>query len=125
MTLSLIRPDTLSAQRSTARQARHDELDALGDVLTPPARTTSIGDVVTRHRHGVEGIVTDVSMRQWVGGAVLEVTLHDDGHELVLVFFGRRSIAGVEVGSHLCANGVVGRNRGRAVMLNPRYWLGH
>jgi hypothetical protein len=91
--------------------------------LTPPGHVTPIAAVAPRQPHAVEGVVTDVSLRDWVGGPVLEVTLHDDGHALLLVFFGRPAIAGVEVGACLYAEGMVGRRRGQLTMLNPRYWL--
>ncbi len=93
------------------------------DGLTPPERTTPLSAIVRRQSCAVEGVVTDVAVRSWVGGPVLEVTLRDEGHELVLAFFGRSAIAGIEPGSYLCAAGVVGRHRCRPIMLNPRYWL--
>jgi hypothetical protein len=91
--------------------------------LTPPGDVTPLGAITARHVHAVEGVVTSVAPRQWIGGPVLEVTLCDDGHELLLAFFGRSTITGVEVGTCLSAAGI-GRRRGQLVMLNPRYWLG-
>jgi hypothetical protein len=91
--------------------------------LAPPHNITPIGAVRARQVHAVEGVVTSVAPRQWVGGPVLEVTLCDDGHELLLAFFGRYAIAGVEVGTCLYAAGMVGRRRRQLAILNPRYWL--
>jgi hypothetical protein len=39
------------------------------------------------------------------------------------VFLGRRSIAGIAVGSRVIAEGMVGEDRGRLAILNPTYRL--
>jgi hypothetical protein len=58
-----------------------------------------------------------------VGIPVLEVTLSDATGDLCLAFLGRRHIAGIDSGRELTAAGTLGIHRGRAVVLNPRYWL--
>jgi hypothetical protein len=43
----------------------------------------------------------------------------DDTGGLVLVFLGRRQVAGIELGRHVIAWGMVGEHRGYLAMLNP------
>jgi hypothetical protein len=42
---------------------------------------------------------------------------------MLLVFMGRRSIAGLKTGTKLTASGVVGEHHGRPAILNPVYEL--
>jgi RecG-like helicase len=55
--------------------------------------------------------------------ATLEVVLEDDTASLSVVFLGRRSIAGIQVGSHLEVTGTVGLHKARLAIVNPRYRL--
>jgi hypothetical protein len=120
MTALAVRPNPLPTTTSRNREpARVEDFDG----FAPPEHTTPLSAIVRRSFCAVEGVATRVEARDWVGGPVLEVTIQDEGHELVLAFFGRRAIAGIETGAYLCAAGVVGRHRRRAIMLNPRYWL--
>jgi hypothetical protein len=47
----------------------------------------------------------------------------DKTGRLVLVFLGRRHVAGVEPGARLIAEGTVGEHGGRLAILNPDYEL--
>jgi RecG-like helicase len=53
--------------------------------------------------------------------AALELTVIDDTGALLIVFFGRRQIAGVSTGTRLVIEGMVGEHRGTMAMLNPVY----
>ncbi len=55
--------------------------------------------------------------------ANLEVTLVDPTGAILLVFQGRRQIAGIQQGAKLLAEGTVGAWKGRLAILNPRYEL--
>jgi hypothetical protein len=56
--------------------------------------------------------------------ASLECTIVDEtGGGIRLVFLGRRTIAGIKVGTHLRAEGMVGEDHGRLAILNPQYEL--
>ena len=55
------------------------------------------------------------------GTPTFELTLVDDSGSLDVVFFGRRSLAGVSPGVTLTVEGIVGEHRGRLAMLNPTY----
>jgi hypothetical protein len=54
---------------------------------------------------------------------VLEVEIWDESGGVSLQFLGRREIAGLEVGSQLRAEGMVGEEEGSMVILNPSYEL--
>ena len=53
----------------------------------------------------------------------LEVEIWDETGGVSLQFLGRREIAGLEVGSQLRAEGMVGEEEGSMVILNPSYEL--
>ena len=51
----------------------------------------------------------------------LEVEIWDETGGVTLQFLGRREIAGLEVGSLLQAEGMVGEQEGSLTILNPSY----
>ena len=54
---------------------------------------------------------------------MLECTLVDETGGISLVFLGRRSIAGLDLGATLTAEGMVIDQRGRLAIINPLYQL--
>jgi len=55
------------------------------------------------------------------GTPTFELTIVDETSALAVVFFGRRSIAGIRPGVMLTVEGAIGEHRGRLAMLNPSY----
>ena len=54
----------------------------------------------------------------------LECVLVDgSGEAITLVFLGRRSIAGLQSGTRLVAEGMVGKHKGKLAIINPAYQL--
>ena len=53
----------------------------------------------------------------------LEVEIWDQTGGVTLQFLGRREIAGLEVGSKMRAEGMVGEAEGSLTILNPSYEL--
>ena len=53
----------------------------------------------------------------------LQVEIWDETGGVSLQFLGRRDIAGLEVGSQMRAEGMVGEDEGAMVILNPSYEL--
>ena len=51
----------------------------------------------------------------------IELVLADPSGTLSVVFLGRRSIAGIAVGTHLEVEGMVGVHKARLAVLNPTY----
>jgi hypothetical protein len=52
---------------------------------------------------------------------LVEVEIWDESGGVTLQFLGRREISGLEVGSQMRAEGMVGENNGQLVILNPSY----
>jgi RecG-like helicase len=78
-----------------------------------------IGSVRWRERAKVRGRVRSMRVQPWAGVASLECVVVDETGGLVLVFLGRRQVAGVELGRYVIAWGMVGQHRGYLAMLNP------
>ncbi len=86
-----------------------------------PAGCTPIAEIAYRQRARVAGKVHAMRVQPHGGVASLECTLVDETGGVALVFLGRRSIAGMKVGTRLTAEGTVGEDRGHLAMLNPTY----
>jgi len=84
---------------------------------------TPLGSLTYRQRAVVAGRVRTVRVQPWSGVSVLECTIVDESGALRIVFLGRRSIAGIEPGAVLRAEGMVGQHGGRLAMINPSYDL--
>jgi hypothetical protein len=78
-----------------------------------------IGDVRWRQRARVKGRIRSMRVQPWANVASLECVIVDETGGLVVVFLGRRTVAGLELGRWLHAEGVVGAHRGYLAMLNP------
>jgi hypothetical protein len=84
---------------------------------------TPIGKIEWRKRAQVQGRVTSIKTAPRGSAPVLEVEIWDETGGVALQFLGRREIAGLEVGSQLRAEGMVGEEEGSMVILNPSYEL--
>jgi hypothetical protein len=84
---------------------------------------TPIGNIEWRKRAQVQGRVTSIKTAPRGSAPVLQVEIWDETGGVSLQFLGRREIAGLEVGSQLRAEGMVGEDEGSMVILNPSYEL--
>jgi amino acid transporter len=84
---------------------------------------TPIGDIEWRKRAQVQGRVTSIKTAPRGSAPALEVEIWDETGGVSLQFLGRREIAGLEVGSQMRAEGMVGEDEGSMVILNPSYEL--
>ncbi len=105
-------------------RASVDELDSerlqdrfAGLALTP------ISGMISRQPARVGGEVTRMRIAPRSGVPAFEIVLNDGTGEVVAVFTGRRSIAGIEHGRAMVVEGVGHDERGRRVLLNPAYTL--
>jgi RecG-like helicase len=80
---------------------------------------TPIGDVRWRQHARIRGRIRSMRVQPWANVASLECVVVDDTGGLVIVFLGRRQVAGLELGRWLYADGVVGNHRGYLAILNP------
>jgi len=80
-----------------------------------------IGAATCRKRAHVRGNVTAIRTAPSGGAPRVDVEIWDSTGGITLQFLGRREIAGLEVGSTLCAEGMVGEANGTLTILNPSY----
>ena len=62
-------------------------------------------------------------MEPLAGSPSMECSLSDGSGTVSAVFFGRRKIEGVAIGTELTVEGMVIRHRGRLAIVNPVYEL--
>jgi amino acid transporter len=108
------------AIKPTSRVVSH----GVESAITPeevPEGATSIGTVGARQRARVAGRIRSVRVQPWSGVATLECTVADSTGSIVLVFLGRKHVAGIAPGAKIVAEGMVGDHRGRLAILNPDY----
>ncbi len=82
---------------------------------------SKIGKISWRKRANVLGRVTAIRPASMNNAPTLEVEIWDETGGVTLQFLGRREIAGLEVGSLLSAEGMVGEREGSLTILNPSY----
>jgi hypothetical protein len=85
--------------------------------------TVPIAEAPLRKRVRLAGEVRKVTFRSAEPFDEFEVLLYDGSGEIRVVFLGRRSIPGVDVGSRLVVEGVVGDVDGERRMLDPEFEL--
>jgi hypothetical protein len=84
-------------------------------------KVTPIGKISWRKRAHVTGHVTAIRPAAMDSAPTLEVEIWDETGGVTLQFLGRREIAGLEVGSVMIAEGMVGEQNGALTILNPSY----
>jgi hypothetical protein len=84
-------------------------------------KMTPIGSIQWRKRAHVSGKVTAIRPASMSAAPALEIEIWDESGGVTLQFLGRREIAGLEVGSTLVAEGMVGEQNGALTILNPNY----
>jgi amino acid transporter len=84
---------------------------------------TPIGQIQWRRRAHVQGKVTSIKSAPRGSAPYLQVEVWDQSGGVTLQFLGRREIAGLEVGSEIRAEGMVGEEEGSLTILNPSYEL--
>ena len=80
-----------------------------------------IGKITWRNRAHVKGRVTSIRTAPRDSAPTVEVEIWDETGGVTLQFLGRREIAGLDVGSQVRAEGMVGEAEGSLTILNPSY----
>lgn len=80
-----------------------------------------IAQAPIRERVRLAGIVRRITVLPMEGSETLEALVSDGTGEAVVVFMGRRSIPGLDLGTRLVVDGVLGEQRGVRRMTNPRF----
>ena len=80
-----------------------------------------IGNITWRKRAHVQGKVNSIKAAASGASPVVSVEIWDETGGVTLQFLGRREITGLEVGSQIRAEGMVGEDNGNLIILNPSY----
>ena len=99
----------------TTQDKKSEPVSHYAENLTP------IGNITWRKRAHVQGRVNSIKAAPSGSSPVVEVEVWDESGGVTLQFLGRREITGLDVGSELRAEGMVGENNGQLVILNPSY----
>ena len=96
-------------------------------VVTTPLRnpdgTTPIGSIKWRQHVRVHGRVQAIRVEPLAGSPSVECTLVDGSGGVAVVFFGRRHIEGITLGSMMTVEGMTIEHHGRLAIMNPVYEL--
>ncbi|MCU1391417.1 MAG: nucleic acid binding OB-fold tRNA/helicase-type [Ilumatobacteraceae bacterium] len=114
---------TMSTETSGTKAIRPSQASTALITVALPVDRVKIADVDIRQRAMVAGRVRAMRIQPWGGNPSLEVSLADETGSLTVVFFGRRAIGGVTLGSVMTITGTVGLHRGIVAILNPSYTL--
>jgi len=109
----------LEAESSAKAKASFDALgqEALRGVI-------QIADVKWREKVRVAGRVKALRVQPWADQvASLELTLADQTGGITVVFLGRRTLGGVNLGTHLVVEGMTSEHNRLLTILNPAYQL--
>jgi len=82
-----------------------------------------IAEVRWRERARVKGRVRSLRVQPWAGTPTVECVVIDESGGLIVVFLGRRWIAGIQPGTVLTVEGMVGEHQGRPAIINPDFEL--
>ena len=85
--------------------------------------TVAIADAPLRTRVRIAGEVTRLRVVPRAGSPSLEVTVDDGTGRALIVFTGRRAIAGLNPGRGVVLEGTARAERSRIVLMNPLYTL--
>jgi RecG-like helicase len=98
-----------------------EEIEAWASRIPDAVR---IRDAGSRSKVKLAGVVRRITVRPLEGHESLEALLYDGTGELTLVWMGRRSIRGLNLGTRLVVEGVVGQQRNETRMVNPEFEFG-
>jgi hypothetical protein len=112
-------------QRLTPTPVSELDQRRLRDFCTGVADVTPIADLHARVEAAVVGEVTSLRIVPHEGSPWLEATISDGTGSLVVMWTGRRRIAGVTPGRRMivAGRGAPYGRQGRLRLLNPRYEL--
>jgi hypothetical protein len=112
--------------RRALRRLGESEEQAESDALqqrVAEVGATSVSQCPLRERADIFGTVESVGIAPRAGAPSLEAELYDGSDTLLVVWLGRRRIAGIHPGINLLVRGRVGLINGQKVIFNPDYEL--
>lgn len=78
-------------------------------------------DAAMRSRVKLAGVVRRITVRPLEGNESLEAVLDDGTGEVTVVWMGRRSIHGLNLGTRLVVEGLLAEQRSERRMVNPSF----
>jgi amino acid transporter len=96
----------------------------VADAIKPedvPEGFVQIGSVGYRQRARVAGRVRSMRVQPWSGVATLECQVVDETGSILVVFLGRKHVAGIAPGTKIVIEGMVGNHDGKLAVINPEY----
>ena len=106
------------------RVAKDIASHGVAEIIRPdqvPEGAAPIASVSYRQRARVAGRVRSVRVQPWSGVATLECQVVDASGGILVVFLGRKQVAGIAPGAKIVVEGMVGDHGGRLAILNPDY----
>jgi RecG-like helicase len=91
--------------------------------LHPSSGITPAGSAQWRQEVKLVGTIRSMRVQPRGGVPSLECTLVDETGGILVVFLGRRRIAGIEPGIRITVEGRVSDHHGKLAILNPIYQL--
>jgi hypothetical protein len=82
-----------------------------------------IADAPLRKHVTIAGVIRRITVLPMEDNEALEVLVTDGTGDVLVQFMGRRSIAGLGLGTRVVVEGVLGEDRGVVKMRNPRLEL--
>jgi hypothetical protein len=125
----LVHPESFDTE--PVQQVKQPQTIRLNDVIANESdekvhyakEIIPINTVTWRKRAHVRGTVTSIRNAPSGGSPRVEIEVWDETGGISLQFLGRRQVVGLEVGSTICAEGMVGEEDGALTIFNPSYEL--
>jgi hypothetical protein len=112
--------------RKAFRRLTSDATELAAEDLQEQVRDagcTSIADAPNRVLVSLLGEIRSVTLRPRAGVPALEADVDDGTGSVIVVWLGRRQIAGITPGAKLRVEGRIGESGGRRTIFNPIYQL--
>ena len=95
-----------------------EEIEKWSDSI---AGTVRIREARLRERVKLAGVVRRITVRPLEGHESLEALLYDGTGEVTVVWMGRRTIPGLDLGTHVVVEGLLADQRGERRLVNPSF----
>jgi len=109
--------------KPATRRIDEPVVESTGEISHYEENRIPINKAAWRKRAHIRGTVSSIRTAPSGGAPRVEVEVWDETGGITLQFLGRRQIVGLDVGSTICAEGMVGEDDGALTILNPSYEL--
>jgi len=116
-------PLTTLLRRRTATEVPPDENAWRVPEVVTGDPCAAIAETRWRQQVRVVGRVRSIRVQPRVNVPTMECTLVDGTGGITVVFLGRRTVAGIRLGTRMIVEGRAGSHHGKLAVLNPDYTL--